>query len=499
MELEMRITNIKSIKDITFRFPLETGLYAITGENASGKSTLVACASTVFFRLPMNEYFGKPSGTATIEFTLGHATRKWIYDQNKWGSSFSQERMALNGFYEGSVIFGNRFKDTNFSALRILDQITADEIEVADEFVSSNLGNILHNDPNYYKNLFSLKESVKEKYRLNGYPYFYQVSESKYISQARMSTGENLLITILHSLNIVRKKRTSHNDGRPCIVFLDEIELALHASSLRRLVHFLKTISTELNLSIFFSTHSLELIRDIKAQNIYYLERQLDGSISITNPCYPAYATRNLYSDDGYGNDAVIFVEDDLAKCIVDRILFEKDLLNNMRVKVLPTGGWTNTIAMAHDVISSQLLMKGTRIIVILDKDIQEMVPDFLSGHKQYKYIEPDFLPMSSLEKYLKQKLVDNVDMTLYKKLDNYIFQGRPLSSILKKYHTEVNVSEDTTGKSLYGIIIGELRSIRKDREDIVELIVKYLIETNKELVDELADFLSRRLEEDKA
>ena len=46
MELIMHISNVKSIKDITFSFPLEKGLYAITGENASGKSTLVACASS---------------------------------------------------------------------------------------------------------------------------------------------------------------------------------------------------------------------------------------------------------------------------------------------------------------------------------------------------------------------------------------------------------------------------------------------------------------------
>ena len=120
----------------------------------------------------------------------------------------------------------------------------------------------------------------------------------------------------------------------------------------------------------------------------------------ITNPCYPAYATRNLYSDDGYGNDAVIFVEDDLAKCILDRVLIEKDLRNNIRIKILPTGGWTNTLVMAHDVISSKLLLRGTKVIVVLDKDIQPQVPDFMSKHKECRYLEPDYFPVSSLEKY---------------------------------------------------------------------------------------------------
>ncbi|MBQ6678038.1 MAG: AAA family ATPase [Clostridia bacterium] len=494
MELEMHINNVKSIKDLTFSFPLEKGLYAITGENASGKSTLVACASCVFFHMPMNEYFGKPVGNASIEFSIDNTSRKWEFSDNKWQASSSVDKMPISGFYEGSIIFGNRFKDTNFNALRVLDMIKLEDVLVADEFVRSNLGIILHNDASYYSNLYLIKENVKRNLHLYGSPYFYKTENGKLISQARMSTGENLLITILHSLNLRRNNRLKYNDNRPFIVFLDEIELALHASSLRRLLTFLKQISDTFNAAIFFSTHSLELIRDIKAQNIYYLDRQLDGSIMVTNPCYPAFATRNLYSDDGYGNDVVIFVEDDLAKCVIERVLFEKELLNNIRIKILPSGGWTNTLIMAHDVLSSKLLLRGTKVIVILDKDIQSQVPDFMNYHKECKYLEPDFLPISSLEKYLKNKLVDQVDVTFYKKLDNYVFQGRPLSSILAKYKTEVDISRDKDGKKLYGIIVNELRSISKERDELVEVVVKHLIETETSIVDALAKYISKKI-----
>jgi len=496
MELVMHIKNVKSIKELTFSFPLDRGLYAITGENASGKSTLVACASTVFFNMPMVEYFGRPSESSSIEFTLDKASRKWEYSKGKWQQAFSKTRMQIGGFYEGSIIFGNRFKDTNMNALRALDGISEHDIEVADEFVQTNLGAILHNDASYYKKLFSIKEEVKREHKLVGHPYFYQVEAGNYISQARMSTGENLLITILHSLNLRRYHRLKFDDGRPFIVFLDEIELALHASSLRRLIVFLKQISDELNAAIFFSTHSIELIRDIKPQNIFYLDRQLNGSIMVTNPCYPAYATRNLYSEDGYGNDAVILVEDDLAKAIIERILIEKDLLNNIRVKVLPTGGWTNTLIMAFDIISSKLLLAGTRIIVILDRDIKDLVPGFLRSHKECRCTEPDYLPISSLEKYIKQHLVDDVDTVLFRKLDNYVFQGRPLSAILAKYKTEADVESDSDGKKLFGMIQNELRALRKDRDELVELIVKHLIDNKNELIDTLASYLDRKLSE---
>jgi hypothetical protein len=153
--------------------------------------------------------------------------------------------MTLSGFYEGSVIFGNRFKDANLNALRVLDNIKPDDVVEADEFVRSNLGLILHNDSSYYSKLYSIKEPVKRALRLAGHPYFYQVDDGKFISQARMSTGENLLITILHSLNLRRYNKLKFDDGRPFIVFLDEIELALHASSLRRLLLFLRQISDD--------------------------------------------------------------------------------------------------------------------------------------------------------------------------------------------------------------------------------------------------------------
>lgn len=496
MELVMHINNVKSIKDLTFSFPLNRGLYAITGQNASGKSTLVACASSVFFNMPMIEYFGRPSEASSIVFTLDDASRKWEYSQGKWQRTSSKKRMYIGGFYEGSIIFGNRFKNTNMNALRKLDNISEEDIETADEFVQSNLGIILHNNADYYPKLFSIKEDVKREHKLVGHPYFYQVESGRYISQARMSTGENLLITILHSLNLRRYNRMKFDDGRPFIVFLDEIELALHASSLRRLVVFLERISDELNAAIFFSTHSLELIRDIKPQNIFYLDRHINDSIMVTNPCYPAYATRNLYSEDGYGNDAVILVEDDLAKSIIERILIEKDLLKNIRIKVLPTGGWTNTLVMAYDLISSRLLLKGTRIIVVLDRDIKNSVPGFLGNHKECRCIEPDYLPISSLEKYIKQNLVDSVDTELYRKLDNYVFQGRPLSAILSKYTTDVVVENDTDGKKLFGIIQNELRALRKDRDELVELIVKHLIDNQKELVNDLADYIAQKISE---
>ena len=494
MYLDMVIKNIKCIKELKFSFPLEAGIYAITGENGSGKSTVISCASSVFYQMPMTEYFGRPNN-ASIEFSLGDATRKWIYDGKKWCYESSVEKMKLNGFYEGSVIFGNRFRDTKLSIINILDELTKNDLYKASEFVKENLGLILHNDKDYYMNLCAVKKSVANKMGLSRITFCNISKNNELISQPRMSTGENLLLSILSSLEALHNRRTEHNDGRPCIVFLDEIELALHSSALRRLVLFLKAIASDDSLSIFFSTHSIELLREIKAQNIYYLSNLYNDTIMVTNPCYPAYATRNLYGDDGYGNDLVILVEDDLAKLIIDKILISQNLAQNIRIKILPTGGWTNTISMAYDVTTSNLLQKGTRLAVVLDKDIKSLVPKFISTHKKFSGIKIDYLPISSLEKYLRSNLFLQVNNKLFSILDTYLFQKKPLQEVLNTYRREMH-EDDTDGKSLFGYLLNEVRSMRKDREDIVDLVVRFILDNDSDNVNELTKYLRQKISE---
>ena len=92
MNLNMKIKNVKCVKKLAFSFPLEPGIYAITGENGSGKSTVISCASSVFYQMPMTEFFGSPNN-ASIEFELEGAIRKWSFNGQKWYSESSEKKM----------------------------------------------------------------------------------------------------------------------------------------------------------------------------------------------------------------------------------------------------------------------------------------------------------------------------------------------------------------------------------------------------------------------
>ena len=214
----------------------------------------------------MNDYFGKTEEDAYIAFELENAKRSWKKIDDRWKKS-STGIMNIKGFYEGSLIFGNRFKDTSYEKLRGVEAIDTDKLIPANDFIRKNLGNILQGDANFYERLWFVS-SYYEKF--DGTIFYYE-KNGKRISQFHMSTGENLLISILNSLYIRNNDRANLN--KPCIIFLDEIELALHPSSLKRLVHFLQEISIQYNYAIYFSTHSIELISGIIPDNIFFIER----------------------------------------------------------------------------------------------------------------------------------------------------------------------------------------------------------------------------------
>lgn len=138
-------------------------------------------------------------------------------------------------------------------------KVKTNQLIKAEDFVVKNLGKILRNDENAYSSLFRLKSADALKtFRFNGSPYFVVLEDGKLISQYSLSTGENLLISILHSMqHQLPKSKTSGY----YLFLLDEVELALHPSALVRLIDFLKGMSKEKGFSIYFSTHSIELLR----------------------------------------------------------------------------------------------------------------------------------------------------------------------------------------------------------------------------------------------
>ena len=251
-----------------------------------------------------------------------------------------------------------------------------------------------------------------------------------------------------------------------------------------RLVDFLQKLAIEYNLAIYFSSHSIELLRKIKPSNIFHLQKELDN-ISIVNPCYPSYATRDIYQHSGY--DFLILVEDILAKYILENVIDENALYKSKLINILPSGGWENVLRMQDDICKSNLAGVGTKVLSILDGDVKS---DFEKLYKQkglYTNLIINFLPIQSLEKYLHDKIIVNKDSDFFKEIGDRFFKVKPLKEVVDSF------SKRTDDKAFYKYLIKSLNEQGVDENVFVLKICEMIY--RKEDMSKLLAFLQKTLQ----
>ena len=177
------------------------------------------------------------------------------------------------------------------------------------------------------------------------------------------------------------------------------------------------------------------------------------------------------------------------------RILRKEKLLNSRLVHVLPCGGFRNIIKLADDVTRNNLLGKRASICIIVDKDVKEQAIKYKKENGLASSCGMNFLPIESLEKYLRMSLVYNVDQKLFKRLSDYVFQQRSLQELIAEYRKLKEFDTDKNGKVLYSLLDTELRNRRTDRAELIDLIVEYLFEENKQPIQDIKKFLHKELE----
>lgn len=372
-----------------------------------------------------------------------------------------------------------RFSDANYDTLLKAEKVNDAFLTDADSFVQQNLSLILHGNYDFYKNLKRIKNrKLAQLKEFKGIPYFIEGTNGK-VNQFCMSTGENMLISLLHMLNVVIARSAKSENVR--LILIDEIELALHPSAIMRLVDFLQKLSFEYNLAIYFSSHSVELLRQIKPIHLFHLQKELDN-ITIVNPCYPSYATRDIYQHSGY--DFLILVEDVLARYLLENIIDENALYKSKLVNILPSGGWENILRMQDDICKSNLAGVGTKVLSILDGDVKS---DFDKMYKQkgiYTYLTVNFLPIQSLEKYLHEKIVANKDPDFFKEIGDRFFKVKSLKVVVDGF---LKRDDD---KAFYNYLIKNLNEQGIDENVFVQKVCEIIYQ--KEDISKLLTFLQK-------
>lgn len=504
MELKIDIKNIRNIKTASLELPLSKGMYAIVGENGCGKSTLMLIMSLLVktssaHMLTSNDI----DSTSTIDIVTNSGQDHWYYRSGKMTTGkythvrangiTKKAHSALvvsthwPGFYEGSIFYGCRFDDFDTIDSFLEEPNFKDQLVPADEFVTETLGYILHDDRTYYHGMYRIKNRhTAEQYGFKGIPYFIEYN-GHIVSQFRMSSGECLLISLIDFINNLVVKGTRFNRF---LFLIDEVELALHPGAIDRLVEFLNNLILNSNaeLVIYFSTHSAELIHRIPPRNIYLVEND-GGTIDIVNPCYPNYAIRNLYIPNGF--DFVLLVEDELTKGIVEKVIRENNLAKSKLCCVLPAGGCNQMLKLHYDMVTYNTLGTGKHIISIYDGDVK----DNISKKKEYHNLPKCFLPIPSVEKYLKKKMLDERDKAFIKLIGDKYFNQRSLESIIKDYLSDPRTANahNTDGKNFFAVLLSNLEKIGIGEEQFIKYICDdiYAYENPAKFVETLTKLLT--------
>ena len=499
-EVNIIIQNVKNIKSAVITFPFEKGLYALVGENACGKSTIMLVMSLMVKTSSAHLLsYSAVNKNTNIEISADGKYDKWYYNSKRHeittgkfhkrdGRDVLFANAHFEGFYEGSIFYGCRFDDYN-----IIDDFLKKpgylmDLVDADDFVTKTLGYILHDDENHYKGLKRIATRKKAlENGFNGIPYFVDYNGT-IISQFKMSSGESMLISLIDFLNNVIIKSPKRRDK--LLFLIDEVELALHPGAIDRLVVFLTDLvnTTKSELVIYFSTHSAELIQKITPHNLFLIENY-DGQINVTNPCYPNYAIRNLYVPNGF--DFILLVEDELTKTIVQNVINKNNLAQSKLCCVLPAGGCNQMLSLHRDMVRYNALGTGKHIISIFDGDVK---PD-ISKKKGFEDLPKCFLPIPSVEKYLLQKCILNKDYTFIKLIGDKYFPVRSLNDILNDYKRDPRTinGNDSDGKNLYKVIVSNLQNTGMSEDEFIRYLADDIYDYEKptQFVERLKSALS--------
>ena len=165
-KLHVKINKIKGISSLEIDIPLKPDVYAITGINGIGKSTVLSSIAPRLVR-PINFSMLRPfdyTEDSFISFTIDENTEKWQPQTDGRWNCPTPSTLNLRGFQEGSITKGTRFLNTSsYNTYKRLQHVNRHFLLPADDFVKENLGLILHNNKNYYENLFRIDRNKAEQ------------------------------------------------------------------------------------------------------------------------------------------------------------------------------------------------------------------------------------------------------------------------------------------------------------------------------------------------
>ena len=360
----IKFKKLKGLKEVSI--DLGEHLTAIMGVNGCGKSTVIHALACVYMpnsqicpeehRFP--EFF-IPNTDARwegSEFTVIHTknpeakepkdlTKIYSKKHDRWAPPY-KTRPVRSVYYLGistctpEIEKIKQSSRISYSSRNLDDDLSKKIIQEAAYVLNINYNCLLDN---WYKCQHFTGVSLT-----NGLTY----------SSLSMGTGEQRTIKILST--VLKAPRHS-------LILIDELDLLLHVSSLTRLIEVLDKISKKNYLQIVFTSHSLEILKHKDIIKIQYLHNEEDRTL-VFNEVTPDLICTLAGNQP---KQCVIYVEDNFAKSIVQKILI--DLKKRRYVDIKTFGAAGNAYTLAAAIPKLQISKK---ILFLLDGDVDTTPQD---------------------------------------------------------------------------------------------------------------------------
>lgn len=406
MDTTIKIRNLRHIKSLDFKIP-RPGVWLLTGENGTGKTSLLGCLRRVGFSNAFPHHFPASrksdqldsSDGASIEYETPDGTVTYSYRTERWAPSPKEGSHYLKSIGYPDVVYiaanADRIEPNkdDFSPRRV-KAAKAPIISAANEIFCTKKFNALKT--------INVRKGIGSEAFLLELPGP-EKQKKQYFSEKNLSLGELCILKLLRILSDIPKGS---------MVLIDELELALHPTAQTELLKYLQKIADQKSLTVIVSTHSSTLIKQAARKQILLLQAQNNGSINCTVNCYPSFILGAIAYQEESASDVVIYVEDEAARTIVEQLAqrfiadqFKEDSLLPS-VNAIAVGGITNVVRFF--VRQKPLLPSITRAFVMLDADAEEtlehaQVEDIIRIYRdERKFIS--FLPVTpevGLAKYL--------------------------------------------------------------------------------------------------
>lgn len=290
-KFNITIENIQHIKKLELELDLaKFGIYVIIGKNGVGKTTLFKAIDNLItsttFITTSHPYIYQKDSQITYSINDGTFNYCFKYDDKIKTLDYHgtiDENIIKNIYVELPIPFGKRFRQ--FKSLSNIDKQMRLSI-ISKNFIKPDklikILNYIYNT----KRFDNLKEIVIGK------EYFYAIVEDNkpYIREDYLSSSEYFVITIY---KLIMKECK--------LLAIDEIDISLDSSAQVRFTKIIRDLALEYKVKIFFSTHSLALIKTLESDELFYMNSN-DGVISFEKTTHSEMQWR-LYGLQDYQKD----------------------------------------------------------------------------------------------------------------------------------------------------------------------------------------------------